>query len=213
MKLYSFFNSSTSYRVRIALAIKGIDYEYEGVNIRIGEQLAADYLKLNPSKGVPVLDNGNGLLINQSLAVIEYLEQKFPEPPLLPGNAEQQAKIRAFAYGIACDIHPLNNLRVLKYLTGKLNVSSEAKQAWYAHWVEEGLAAAEQTLVAMPSENCCFGSKPTLADVCLIPQIANAQRFDCDLSRYPRLMKVYEHCVVQPEFIAAQPDKQPDFAD
>lgn len=211
MKLYNFFNSSTSYRVRIALALKNIDYTYEGINIRIGEQTSAGYLKLSPAKGVPLLADGN-FRLNQSLAIIEYLDQQYPEPPLLPQDTQLQAQIRAFAYGIACDIHPINNLRVLKYLTEQLGVSAEQKTAWYQHWVAEGLTAAER---ALPKEITayCFGDTPSLADVCLVPQMANAERFGCDLSPYPRLHNIYQYCLQQPEFILAQPNRQPDFAD
>lgn len=211
MKLYSFFNSSTSYRVRIALALKGVAYDYEGVNIRIGEQSAEGYRALNPAKGVPVLVEEDGFTLNQSLALIEYLDERFPEPPLLPAEGRLKAQVRAFAYGIACDIHPINNLRVLKYLTEELNVSAEAKSAWYKHWVAEGLAAAEQVLQQRPRTAYCFGDEPTLADVCLVPQLANAERFGCDLSPYPRLVEVYRHCLAQPAFQAAAPEQQPDF--
>ncbi len=210
MKLYNFFNSSTSYRVRIALALKGIDYAYEGVNIRIGEQGAEDYLKLNPAKGVPLWVDGD-FVLNQSLAIIDYLDQQHPEPPLLPQDAQLQAQIRAFAYGIACDVHPINNLRVLKYLTDTLQVSPEQKNAWYQHWVAEGLQAAERTLSRRPQSPYCFGEEPTLADICLIPQLANAERFGCDLSPYPNLLRVYRHCLAHPAFIAAEPSRQPDF--
>ncbi|OBW93261.1 maleylacetoacetate isomerase [Gallibacterium genomosp. 3] len=211
MKLYSFFNSSTSYRVRIALAIKGIKYEYKGVNIRIGEQSTSEYIELNPSKGVPVLVDDSGFYLNQSLAIIEYLDICYPTPALLPKDEKLKAKVRAFAYGIGCDIHPINNLRVLKYLTDKLNVTSEQKSDWYKHWVREGLMAAERALNQYPKTPYCFGNEPSLADICLVPQIANAERFGCDLSCYPRLMDVYAYCVKQPAFIEAQPDKQPDF--
>lgn len=198
--------------MRIVLALKGVAYDYEGVNIRTGEQASERQLALNPAKGVPVLVAEDGFTLNQSLAVIDYLEQRFPEPPLLPADPQQQAKVRAFAYGIACDVHPLNNLRVLKYLSEELGVSPEQKTAWYRHWVAEGLAAAEAVLAANPPAPYCFGDTPSLADVCLVPQMANAERFGCDLSPYPRLLAVYRRCLTHPAFVAAQPDRQPDFA-
>lgn len=209
MKLYNFFNSSTSYRVRIAMALKGIDYTYEGINIRVGEQATESYLKISPAKNVPLLVDGD-FRLNQSLAIIEYLDQQYPEPPLLPQDTKLQAQIRAFSYGIACDIHPINNLRVLKYLTEQLNVTDEQKTAWYQHWVAEGLTAAER---ALPQKNTpyCFGDTPSLADVCLVPQMANAERFGCDLNPYPRLLEIYRYCLNQPAFIAAQPSLQPDY--
>lgn len=212
MQLYSFFNSSTSYRVRIAMALKGLDYTYHGVNIRIGEQSHEHYRQLNPSKGVPLLiDDAHDCQLNQSLAIIEYLNEQFPEPPLLPENVSLRAQVRAFAYGIACDMHPINNLRVLKYLQTQLNVSDEQKTQWYQHWIAEGFQAAEQTLAQRESTPFCFGNEPTLADICLVPQMANAERFGCDLSPYPRLNAVYQHCLQHPAFIAAQPNQQPDF--
>lgn len=211
MKLYSFFNSSTSYRVRIALALKGVSYEYQGVNIRIGEQETADYIHLNPAKGVPLLIDDDGFRLNQSLAIIEYLDACFPEPALLPKDIKLRAQVRAFAYGISCDIHPINNLRVLKYLKNQLGVTDQQKADWYKHWVAEGLSAAESILSAREKTPYCFGEQPSLADICLIPQIANAKRFGCDLSAYPRLMEVFEHSIKHPAFMQAQPEEQPDF--
>ncbi|KGQ52976.1 Stringent starvation protein A [Gallibacterium anatis] len=211
MKLYSFFNSSTSYRVRIALALKGLQYEYQGVNIRIGEQSTTEYKKLNPSKGVPLFVDDDGFHLNQSLAIIEYLDTKYPNPALLPNDEKLKAQIRAFSYGISCDIHPINNLRILKYLTNQLHISDEQKTAWYKHWVAEGLTAAESTLNTRNKTPYCFGDTPSLADICLIPQIANAERFGCDLSPYPRLMEIYHLCIKHPAFTQAQPNQQPDF--
>lgn len=212
MQLYSFFNSSTSYRVRIALALKGVAYDYHGINIRIGEQSASDYVQLNPSKGVPFLvDDEQDFQLNQSLAILDYLDARFPNPPLLPENPKLRAQIRAFAYGIACDMHPINNLRVLKYLQTQLNVSDEQKMQWYQHWIAEGFQAAEQTLAQHEPTPFCFGNEPTLADICLVPQMANAERFGCDLTPYPRLNAVYQHCLQQAAFQAASPEKQPDF--
>lgn len=211
MKLYSFFNSSTSYRVRIALALKGIPYEYQGINIRIGEQESPDYIQLNPAKGVPLLIDNEGFCLNQSLAIIEYLESRFPEPALLPKDDKLKSQVRAFAYGISCDIHPLNNLRVLKYLKNKLGVTDKQKEDWYKHWVTEGLNAAEKTLSIREKTPYCFGEQPSLADICLIPQIANAKRFGCNLNAYPRLMEIFEYSIKHPAFMQARPEEQPDF--
>jgi len=213
MKLYSFFNSSTSYRVRIALALKGIDYDYKGVNIRVGEQTERDYISLNPSKGVPVLVTDRGFKLTQSLAIIQYLDDNYPQTPLIPQESELKSRVIEFASCIACDIHPINNLRVLKYLTDELQVTPEQKSRWYHHWVSEGLTSAEALLQTQPQSTFCFGESPTLADVCLIPQIANAERFGCDLTPYPQLMAVYRHCIEHPAFIEAQPSLQPDFSD
>lgn len=211
MQLLSFFNSSTSYRVRIALALKGIEYSYNGVNIRLGDQTSTSHIQVNPAKGVPVLITEDGTALSQSLAIIDYLEKDFPKSSLLPSNGLTRARIMEFANLIACDIHPVNNLRVLKYLTQNFNVSEEEKKTWYKHWVDEGLTAAETLLNKYGSGPYCFGETPTLADICLVPQIANAQRFGCELEPYKQLMKVYQHCIVQPAFIAAEPTNQPDF--
>ena len=212
MQLYSFFNSSTSYRVRIALALKGLDYDYQGVNIRIGEETAPDYVARAPGKGVPLLVDDNGMELSQSLAILTYLDETHPEPRLLPDDTEAKARILEFSSVIACDIHPVNNLKVLSYLQNELGASAEQKLAWYAHWIAEGLTAAEALLARQPQSAYCFGEAPTLADVCLVPQIANAQRMKCDLTPYPRLMKVFEHCQAQPAFAAAAPAQQPDFS-
>lgn len=211
MKLYSFFNSSTSYRVRIALALKGIDYQYQGVNIRVGEQSSPDYLTLNAAQGVPVLVSHDNFVLTQSLAILHYLDERFGGPQLMPHTPEQKAQVLEFACTIACDIHPINNLKVLKYLSDVLMVSTEQKNTWYQHWIAQGLTAAEALLNKQPAHPFCFGDEPSLADVCLVPQWANAERFGCDLSHYPRLLAVYEHCNTHPAFLAAQPHRQPDF--
>lgn len=213
MKLYGFFNSSTSYRVRIALALKGISYDHESVNIRIGEQATESHIYLNPSKSVPVLLTDQGVKLTQSLAIIQYLDDHFPQIPLIPTESELKSRVLEFSYVIACDIHPINNLRILKYLTEQLNVTPEIKTHWYQHWVSEGLNAAEALLRNQPESDFCFGDQPTLADICLIPQMANAERFGCDITLYPRLMSVYKRCIQHPAFISAQPKLQPDFLD
>lgn len=211
MQLYSFFNSSTSYRVRIALALKGLDYDYKGINIRVGEQRADDYRALNPSKGVPLLVDDEGNRLSQSLAIIDYLDETHPEPRLLPVEPLARARVLELANAIACDIHPVNNLRILGYLKNELKVSEEQKNDWYRHWIAEGFGAVEALLERHGRGSYCFGEAPTLADCCLVPQVANAERMGCDLSAYPRMMAVYQHCQRQPAFQQAAPSRQPDF--
>lgn len=211
MQLYSFFNSSTSYRVRIALALKGLDYAYQGVNLRSGEQRSAAHRELNPAAGVPVLATDDGELLTQSLAIIDYLDAVQPAPRLLPAELLVRMRVLEIANLIACDIHPVNNVRVLNYLQRELDVSAVQKDAWYSHWVAEGLAAVEELLQRHGSGPYCFGAQPSLADCCLVPQVANAQRMGCDLAPYPRVMAVYRHCLAQPAFQAAAPVQQPDF--
>jgi maleylacetoacetate isomerase len=212
MKLYSFFNSSTSFRVRIALALKGLAYDYAGVNLRGGEQGKEAYRELSPAGIVPVLVDGD-VTLTQSLAIIDYLDHRHPEPRLIPDDPVLRARVLEIAQTIACEIHPINNIRVLKYLTGKLGVNEQDKSAWYKHWVDEGLGAVERLLERLPAEAFCVGDTPTLADCCLIPQVANAMRMGCDLSRLPRLLAVHEHCMKQPAFVKAAPQNQPDYVD
>ncbi|MCY1528539.1 Maleylpyruvate isomerase [compost metagenome] len=211
MQLYSFFNSSTSYRVRIALALKGLVADYHGVNLRAGEQLGAQHRELNPVGGVPVLVDDAGVVLTQSLAIIDYLDARHPEVPLVPRDPLQRARVLEVANLIACDIHPINNLRVLGYLQRNFEASVEQKGAWYAHWVAEGLAAVEELLRRHGSEPYCFGAVPTLADCCLVPQVANAERMGCDLSGFPRVLAVYRHCQAQAAFQQAAPALQADF--
>ncbi len=211
MQLYSFFNSSTSFRVRIALALKGLEVDYHGVNLRAGEQRQAQHRELSPIGGVPVLVRDDGVTLTQSLAIIDYLDALYPQTPLLPREPLQRARVLEAAQLIACDIHPLNNVRVLGYLQRELKVSPEDKDRWYAHWVAEGLAALEVLLQRHGNGPYCFGEQPTLADCCLVPQVANAERMGCDLSAYPRLMAVYQHCQAQPAFQRAAPGRQADF--
>ncbi|GAA5232082.1 maleylacetoacetate isomerase [Verticiella sediminum] len=212
MRLHSFFNSSTSYRVRIALALKGLDYEYVPVNIRRLEHQAPAYVDLNPSANVPLLEDGE-VRLGQSLAIIDYLDATYPQGPrLVPADALARARVLELSAAIACDIHPVNNLRVLRYLVKELGVAEDAKNAWYEHWIAEGLAAVERLLAQHGHGAYCFGDAPTLADCCLVPQVANALRMQCDLSAFPRVMAVHEHCVAQPAFAAAAPGAQPDYA-
>ena len=211
MQLHSFFNSSTSYRVRIALALKGIAYDTLPVNIRIGEHRDVDYVaNVNPSATVPALIDGD-FRLGQSLAIIDYLDRMHPEPRLIPLEVEPRARVLELATLIACDIHPINNLRVLRYLETELQVTPQQKAAWYRHWIAEGIAAVERLLERSSSGPWCFGAQPTLADVSLVPQIANALRMGCDLNACPRSLAVYEHASKHPAFMAAEPQRQPDY--
>lgn len=211
MKLHNFFRSSASYRVRIALNLKGLGYEYRAVHLRRGggEQFTPEFLALNPHALVPVLEDGPHLL-TQSLAILEYLEETHPERPLLPATRLERARVRAIALSIACDVHPLNNLRVLEYL-GKLGLGQEARSEWYRHWVEVGLRALETELgQSAATGRFCHGDTPGFADCCLVPQLFNARRFGCDLSPYAKLLAIDANCNALPEFQAAAPDAQPD---
>jgi maleylacetoacetate isomerase len=211
VQLYSFFNSSTSYRVRIALGLKGLAYDTLPVNIRVGEHRAADYVaNVNPSACVPALVDGE-FILGQSLAIIDYLDDVHPEPRLIPLEPEKRVRVLEFASLISCDIHPLNNLRVLRYLETELKATPQQKTAWYRHWIAEGMASVERLLERSNQGPWCFGAQPTLADVSLVPQIANALRMDCDLSAYPRSLAVYAHASKHPAFDAAQPQRQPDY--
>lgn len=212
MKLYSYFRSSASFRVRIALRLKGLDFEYVPVHLTRGggEQFSPAYRALNPAGLVPALEDDGGVL-TQSLAIIEYLEEKYPRPALLPAGAADRARVRALALSIACEIHPLNNLRVLGYLSKTLGVTDEAKNAWYRHWVETGLATVETLLAGDPrTGRYCHGDAPGMADVLLVPQIFNAQRFDCKLDHVPTVMRIHEACLQLPAFADSAPMKQPD---
>jgi maleylacetoacetate isomerase len=208
--LYSYFRSSAAYRVRIALNLKQIDYEIRPIHLLKdgGEQLKADYLALNPQGRVPVLVV-EGKVLAQSSAIIEYLEEVYPSPPLLPGNALERAYVRSIAQIVACDIHPLNNLRVLAYL--KSIVKEDLEQAWRRHWIQEGFAAFEQLL--QKHGYCgqfCFGDTPSMADVFLVPQVYNAFRFGCDMKSYPLINGIYKNCMHETAFSKAAPENQPD---
>ena len=212
IKLYNYFRSSASYRVRIALNLKGLPYEYVPVHLLKdgGQQLAPSFRSLNPESLVPVIDD-DGEVLTQSLAIIEYLEETRPEPPLLPRDAAERAYVRAIALAIACEIHPLNNLRVLRYLVKTLGASEEQKNAWYRHWVEQGLAAVEARLVAdRRSGRYALGDAVTLAEVFIVPQIFNAQRMECKLDAVPSVMRIFDNCMQLSAFIDAQPSAQPD---
>lgn len=212
MKLYSYFRSSAAYRVRIALNLKNLPYEYVPVHLLRagGEQLAPEYRKLNPDALVPTLVDGETVL-QQSLAIIEYLEETHPSPPLLPRASADRAYVRAIALQVACEIHPLDNLRVLRYLVHELGVTEDAKNGWYRHWIESGLASLETRLAAdRRTGTFAFGDEPTLADAFLVPQMFNAQRFRIDTVRYPTLQRIYDRANQLDAFARAAPDAQPD---
>ncbi|MEC4723150.1 maleylacetoacetate isomerase [Noviherbaspirillum sp. CPCC 100848] len=212
MKLYSYFRSSASFRVRIALNLKGLSYEYAAVHLvrNGGEQLAQTYRSIHADGLVPALED-DGQLLQQSLAIIEYLDEIHPQPPLLPGTPAGRAYARSLALQIACDIHPLNNLRVLKYLTGTLGVSDEARQQWYRHWVTTGFTSLEARLAAdSRTGKLSCGDQPTLADLCLVPQVWNAQRFGIPLDAYPTIMRINDYAMTLDAFALAAPAKQPD---
>ncbi len=212
MQLYNYFRSSASYRVRIALALKGLDYDYLPVHLVRNEQLAETYRALSAARLVPVLKDGDHVL-TQSLAIIEYLDETHPEPPLLPGDALARARIRALAQDVACEIHPLNNLRVLRYLVHELKVAEDDKNRWYRHWVESGLEAVERQLDHNPATGrFCHGDAPTLADCVLVPQIHNAQRMNCRLDHVPTVMRVFGECMALDAFSRTQPSACPDAA-
>jgi maleylpyruvate isomerase len=212
LKLYSYFRSSAAFRVRIALELKGLPFEYVPVHLLRdgGQQFSEAYTQLNANALVPTLLDGDHAL-GQSLAIVEYLDETHPEPPLLPGTALDRAYVRALSQAIACDIHPLNNLRVLKYLKHTLGVAEEAKDAWYKHWVELGLTSLNTTLEREgKAGRFCFGDTPTLADICLVPQVFNAQRFQIEVGRFPAIAKVFEACMAETAFQKAAPAAQPD---
>ncbi|MDQ7981192.1 maleylacetoacetate isomerase [Paraburkholderia sp. SARCC-3016] len=212
MKLYSYFRSSAAYRVRIALNLKKLPYEYLPVHLlrNGGEQFAGAYRALNHDAVVPTLiDNGN--VLQQSIAIIEYLEETHPQPPLLPGTPAERAFVRGVALQIACEIHPVNNLRVLKYLKRTVGANDDVKDAWYRHWITSGFTALEEHLVASRRSGAfCFGDTPTVADACLIPQVFNADRFNVDMSAFPTIRRINDHAMQLSAFADAAPGAQPD---
>lgn len=212
MKLYNYFRSSASYRVRIALNLKGLTYEYIPIHLRRGggEQYSPSYKALNPQGLIPTLEE-SGQVLSQSLAILEYLEERYPEPPLLPRDPADRAIVRSMALVVACEVHPLQNLRVLNYLQNTLHHSEEETQAWGRHWVSLGLGALEQMVRSVPNRSdFCFGNTPSFADLCLVPQFVNARRFGCDLSVCPTLVEIDASCRAMPAFANAAPEHQPD---
>ena len=212
MKLYNYFRSSAAYRVRITVNLKRLEPENVFIHLLKNEQTSDDYLKVNPQGLVPALVDGNET-ITQSLAIIEYLDEKYPSPPLMPKTPEERARVRSIAQHIACDIHPIDNLRVLRYLLHELKVTEEQKNTWYSHWIEVGLKPLEARLAGDPrTGRFCHGDAPTLADICLVPQLANARRGNVDLSPYPTLVRIDAECNALAAFADAAPMKQPDAA-
>ena len=209
MILYDYFRSSAAFRVRIALNLKGLAAERRFIHLRRGEQRAPAYLELNPQGLVPMLVVGERRL-TQSVAIIEYLDEKHPLPPILPVAAEDRAWVRSIALAIACDIHPINNLRILKYLGKELAIGEPVRDEWYRHWIREGFGAIEAMLAEHGAERFCFGDTPTLADICLVPQVANAARLAVDMAPYPRIAAINQACLELPAFAAAVPSAQPD---
>lgn len=210
--LHGYCRSSAVYRVRIALNLKGLAYEQHIVNLLNDDHHSQQYRSKNPQGLVPLLEHqttDETRFINQSLAIIEYLNEAFSGPELLPEEHHARAQARAFALSICCDIHPLNNLRVLKYLKQELNSDDEQRNSWYQHWIHQGFSALEPQLNA--ENDFCFGSQPTLADICLVPQVFNALRFNCDISTYTNIQRIYQRCSQLPAFIQAAPEKQVDF--
>ncbi|OEY65958.1 maleylacetoacetate isomerase [Marinobacter sp. X15-166B] len=211
--LYSYFRSSAAYRVRIALNLKGVEYDQASINLVKGEQRETANLRRNPQGLVPSLVTDQGDTLTQSLAICEYLDERYPRPALLPEDAPGRARVRALAQLIACEIHPLNNLRVLKYLVRELGVDEDGKLDWYRHWVAEGFSALEAMLSGgTGGGDFCHGDAPTLADICLVPQVYNAERFACDLTPYPAIRRITANCRALAAFAQAAPEAQPDAA-
>jgi maleylacetoacetate isomerase len=206
MRLYSFATSSAAYRVRIALNLKQIAYETVSINITRGEQHGAEYRGLNPHGRVPALELDDGTVISQSLAIIDYLEQVYPQPPLYPADPVVRARALAVALTVATDIHPLNNMAPIGFLRDRLGVDQAARDQWYAHWVRDGLAAIEQMI---DGDAYCFGPQPSVADICLIPQVFNARRYNVDIADLAKILAVDERARALPAFAAAHPDRQP----
>jgi maleylacetoacetate isomerase len=207
MILYGYPLSSASYRVRIALALKRIEVTMVTKRLRRGEQRAKDFLEINPQGFVPVLCLDGGQVLTQSLAIIEYLDDAYPQPPLLPQAPLERARVRALSLLIACDIHPLNNLRVLQYLEGSMGADQGTRDAWYRHWIEAGFEALEQTLASDPARGrFCYGDAPSLADVCLVPQVFNARRYSVDLGEFPRIAAIDAACREIAAFASAAPN-------
>jgi maleylacetoacetate isomerase len=210
MKLYSYFRSSAAFRVRIALNLKKLDYENAAIHLRRNDQTKPDYRAVNPQGLVPTLDDGGRTLI-QSLAIIEYLDEVYPDPPLLPSHPTERARVRALAEIVACDIHPINNLRVLRYLTHSLDHDETAIATWYNHWIDAGFQALERLLVGDPRTGTfCHGEAPGIADIALVPQVVNAERYRLALAPYPTIARIHQSCMALEAFATAHPDRQPD---
>ena len=212
MKLYGYFRSSAAFRVRIALNLKGLGYEQAAIHLRKNEQRHPAYLALQPQGLVPALEADDGGIFIQSLAIIEYLDETHPAPPLLPARAAARARVRALAQAIACDIHPIDNLRVLRYLVKPLGHDEAAVEAWFNHWIKLGFEGVERLLGGDgQAGKFCHGDAPGLADICLVPQVFNAQRYPSfDMTPYPAIRRIFEHCMTLDAFERARPERQPD---
>lgn len=211
MKLYTFFRGSSPFRVRIALNLKGLAYESAFVHLAKGEQRKPEYTAVNPQSLVPALVLDDGHVLTQSLAIMEYLDETHPQPPLLPPDPNGRARVRALSLLVACEIHPLNNARTLSHLRRGMGQTEEQVNAWYRHWVVDGLAKFEASLVRFPGTGkFCHGDAPTMADCCLVPQVFNAKRYQCGIAAYPTVVRVFEECMQLDAFDRAQPAKQPD---
>jgi len=212
MIAYEYFRSSAAFRLRIALNLKGLNPERRYIHLANGEQRTPEYRAINPQGFVPYLVEDDGFALSQSLAIIEYLDETHPEPPLLPRGARERGFVRSVAQMIACDIHPLNNTRVLGYLSDTLKTSDDTKNRWYCHWINEGFVALEKVLERREVQSSfCHGETPTLADICLVPQVANANRFKCALDAFPKIVGIYQHAMSLSAFNDAQPSRQPDY--
>jgi maleylacetoacetate isomerase len=209
MILYDYFRSSAAYRVRIALNLKGLKAERKPVHLRKGEQRGAEYKSVNAQGLVPTLEIG-GLRLTQSLAIIEYLDEKYPEPPLLPRDIEDRARARAIAMTIACDIHPIDNTRVMQYLEQELGLDQGKRDQWYAHWIRLGFEAIEKQLSSRPATTFACGAQPSIADICIVPQVANAGRVKLPMDPYPRIREINRNCLTLDAFANARPEVQPD---
>jgi maleylacetoacetate isomerase len=210
VKLYTYFRSSAAFRVRIAMNLKGLAYEPVFVHLPKGAHRDPAYAKVNPQALVPTLITDDGLHLAQSLAIIEYLDETWPQPPLIPREPKARARVRSLSLLIACEIHPLNNLRALQYLKREMKQGEDQVNAWYRHWIAEGLGKLEAELRSPATGRLCHGDAPTMADCCLVPQIFNAQRYQCELAPYPTVMRVFGECMKLEAFDRAQPSKQPD---
>ena len=208
MRLYGYWRSSAAYRVRIALNLKGIHYEQAVTNLRQGSHRTLDYLVKNPQGLVPLLEDGE-IRLGQSLAIIEYLDEVWPEPPLLPNEPVARAQVRALALAVACEIHPLNNLRVLQYLEQRIGLAERYVASWYRHWIAEGFTALEAQL-STTAGRYAYGDRVSLADICLVPQVHNARRYNCDLVPYSTIRRIEATCLDHPAFETARPERQPD---